>query len=73
MNNISDDETRSEYDLDYAKAKPNRFAERAAFVVTLRDDLATYLQARASAKGLSLGDLVNDMLRREIELIEAVK
>lgn len=73
MNNISDDETRSEYDLDYGKAKPNRFAEPAAFVVTLRDDLATYLQARASAKGLSLGDLFNDMLRREIELIEAVK
>lgn len=73
MNNTLDDATRSEYDLDYAKAKPNRFAEPTAFVVTLRDDLATYLQARASAKGLSLADLVNEMPRREIELIEAVK
>jgi hypothetical protein len=31
-----------------------------------------YLEARAAAKGLPLGEMVNDMLKKDIELIEVV-
>jgi hypothetical protein len=32
-----------------------------------------YLQARADDKGRKLSELVNDLLKREIDLVEAVK
>ena len=32
-----------------------------------------YLAAKADAKGIDLSDLVNDLLKREIEIIEAVR
>jgi hypothetical protein len=32
-----------------------------------------YLTERAKAKGVDVGDLVNDLLKRDIELIEAAK
>ena len=35
--------------------------------------MGQYLQARAEAKGLEVSHLVNDLLRREIEIIESVK
>jgi hypothetical protein len=41
--------------------------------VDLDDEVGEYLQARAEAKGLEVGRLVNDLLRREIEIIESVK
>ncbi|MGA7978921.1 MAG: hypothetical protein WCA32_01685 [Chromatiaceae bacterium] len=62
-----------EYDLDYSKAKPNRFAGQGKGAVTLDDDVLAYLQARADAKGRKLGDLVNELLKREIDLVEALK
>lgn len=62
-----------EYDLDYSRSKPNRFAGQGRVAVTLDDEVLVYLQARAVEKGRSLSDLVNDLLRREIELVETVK
>ena len=73
MTNIQDDDILPEYEFDYGKAQPNRFAERTAIAVALQADIGAYLQARAQAKGLPLGDLVNSMLKRDIELIESVK
>jgi len=35
--------------------------------------LSRYLQERAKSKGIEVNRLVNDMLKREIDLIEAVK
>jgi hypothetical protein len=32
-----------------------------------------YLSERAKAKGINLGRLVNDLLKRDIDLIEAAK
>lgn len=72
MNAIQND-LLPEYDFDYSQARSNRFAGRAAATVALRPDVLTYLEARATAKGLSLGEMVNDMLKKDIELIEAVK
>ena len=72
MNEMQDD-LLPEYDFDYSQARPNRFAGRATVAVALRPDVLTYLEARATAKGLPLGEMVNDMLKKDIELIEAVK
>ena len=41
--------------------------------VYLDEQVERYLAAKADAKGVDLSDLVNDLLKREIEIIEAVK
>ena len=71
--NAMQDDLLPEYDFDYSQARPNRFAGRAAVAVTLRADVLAYLEARSTAKGLPLDEMVNDMLKKDIELIEAVK
>ena len=71
MSSMQDD-LLPEYDFDYSQAKPNRFAGRGAVAVTLRADVLAYLEARAAARGLPLGEMVNDMLKKDIELIEIV-
>ena len=38
----------------------------------LRADVLAYLEVRATAKGLPLGEMINDMLKKDIELIEVV-
>jgi hypothetical protein len=62
-----------EYDFDYAKSMANRFAGQGKAAVTLDDEVFAYLQARADEKGRKLSDLVNDLLKREIDLVESVK
>ena len=71
--NAMQDDLLPEYDFDYSQAQPNRFAGRGAVAVTLRADVLAYLEARAAAKGVPLNEMVNDMLKKDIELIEAVK
>ena len=61
--NETPDDLLPEYDFDYSQAQPNRFAGRGAVAVTLRADVLAYLEARATAKGLPLGEMVNDMLK----------
>ena len=61
--NETPDDLLPEYDFDYSQAQPNRFAGRGAVAVTLRADVRAYLEARATAKGLPLGEMVNDMLK----------
>ena len=39
--------------------------------VYLDEKVQSYLVTKAEAKGIELSDLVNDLLRREIEMIEA--
>ena len=70
--NETPDDLLPEYDFDYSQAQPNRFAGRGAVAVTLRADVLAYLEARATANGLPLGEMVNDMLKKDIELIEVV-
>ena len=62
-----------EYDFEYPKSKPNRFSGQGKAAVTLDDEVFAYLQARADEKGRKLSELVNDLLKREIDLVEAVK
>jgi hypothetical protein len=67
------DDLPPEYDLDYSKSKPNRFAARAENLVELDPQIATWLRVRAADKGVELGALVNELLQRDIDQIEAVK
>jgi hypothetical protein len=62
-----------EYDFDYGKSTADRFAGQGKAAVTLDDEVLAYLQARADEKGCKPSDLVNDLLKREIDLVEAVK
>ncbi|MGH8592387.1 MAG: hypothetical protein ACREX9_16060 [Gammaproteobacteria bacterium] len=39
----------------------------------LEEAVETYLAKKAEAKGIELSDLVNELLKKEIEIIEAVK
>lgn len=41
--------------------------------VYLDHEVQSYLQKRAKSKGVKLTQLVNEMLRQDIQLIEAVK
>jgi hypothetical protein len=63
-------------------ASSDRGGERGKFLrpcatlespVHLDEPVRAYLSKKAAHKGISLNDMVNDLLRREIEIIEAVK
>ncbi len=41
--------------------------------IYLDDEVQNYLQERASSKGVEISQLVNEMLRQGIKLIEVVK
>ena len=61
---------------DFSKGVRGKFYRPDAVFrlpVYLDAKVQTYLAAKAHAKGVELSDLVNDVLKREIEIIEAVK
>lgn len=63
-------------EYDFSKAERGKFYRPGAKLqlpVYLDDEVRTYLQERAKSKGIEVSRLVNDMLKREIDLIEAVK
>lgn len=63
-------------EYDFSNGERGRFFRGAARLdvpVYLDEEVGDYFQARAEAKGLEVGRLVNDLLRREIEIIESVK
>jgi len=63
-------------EYDFSAGERGRFYRPGAKVtlpVYLDQEVLAYLQKQASAKGVDLGTLVNEILRRDIELVEAVK
>lgn len=61
---------------DFSKGTRGKFyREDAVFRLPLYLDekVQDYLAAKAEAKGIELADLVNDMLRKDIELIEMAR
>jgi post-segregation antitoxin (ccd killing protein) len=65
---------KSEY--DFSKAERGKFFRKGTALelpVYLEAGVRDYLTERAKAKGVDVSDLVNDLLRRDIELIEAAK
>jgi hypothetical protein len=70
----ADDEMKNEYDFSTAE-RGKFYRENAELIppVHLEPEVVKYLQARATARGKSLSQLVNDLLKKDIELIESVR
>ncbi|MEP7243258.1 MAG: hypothetical protein ABI885_06180 [Gammaproteobacteria bacterium] len=65
---------KSEY--DFSGAERGKFFRQDAVLelpVYLEAGVRDYLTARAKAKGLEVNELVNELLKRDIELIETAK
>lgn len=63
-------------EYDFSNAERGKFYRPGAQLIPpvhLDPEILDYLSARAEARGTSLSELVNEMLRKDIELIEAVK
>jgi hypothetical protein len=62
--------------IDFSKGVRGKFYHPNATLnipVYLDKEVQAYLAAIAARKGISISDLANDLLKREIQLIEAVK
>jgi hypothetical protein len=60
-------------EIDFSKGQRGRFhrpGNRLSLPVYLDDQVLATLTALANAKGVELSALVNDLLRKDIELIE---
>ena len=61
---------------DFSKAERGKFYRKDAILkipVYLEPEVRLFLSERAKAKGIEVGDLVNDLLKRDIEMIEATE
>lgn len=68
------DPMKDEY--DFSKAERGKFYRKDArpvLPVHLDPDVAAYLSERAAARGMSLSELVNALLRKDIELIDVAE
>ena len=65
---------KSEY--DFSKGVRGKFFQADAELrlpIYLDADVQRYLMERAADKGVPLGEMVNGLLKREIQIIESVK
>lgn len=65
---------REEY--DFSKGERGKFYKPNATMnmpVYLDNDVLDYFSAKAKAKGVELNTMVNDLLKKDIALIEGVK
>ena len=63
-------------EYDFSKGERGKFFRPNAELrlpIYLSPDVQTYLTKRAAEKGIPLGDMVNTLLKQEIQLIESVK
>lgn len=61
---------------DFSKGERGKFFKGDAEVrlpIYLDADVQRYLAERAADKGVPLGEMVNGLLKREIQIIESVK
>ena len=71
---MNSDDMRDEY--DFSKAERGKFHRPNASLVPpihLEPEVLAFLTARAAARGISLNELVNALLKKDIELIEAAE
>lgn len=74
MSADENDGMKDEY--DFAKAERGRFFRPGAVLappVHLDPEVLAFLTERAAARGLSVNELVNALLKKDIELIEAAE
>lgn len=65
---------KSEY--DFSQGERGKFYRPDAqyhLPVYLEEEVLNYLRERALSKGVDLNDFINDILKKDIALIEAVK
>ena len=65
---------KTEY--DFSKGERGKFFKANAELrlpIYLSVDVQTYLAERAVQKGIPLGEMVNSLLKQEIQMIESVK
>ena len=63
-------------EYDFSRSERGKFFRPNAEVrlpIYLNSAVQTYLTERAAEKGVPLGDMVNTLLKQEIEMIESVK
>lgn len=63
-------------EYDFSKGERGKFFRKNTSMnlpVYLDDEVQSYLKERAQSKGVEIAQLVNDMLRQDIKLIETVK
>ncbi len=71
-----DDDDDMPAEIDFSNGVRGKFYQPSATLnlpVYLDADVQAYLSAIATKKGIRLSDLANDLLKREIGIIEAVK
>jgi hypothetical protein len=69
-----DDDMPSE--IDFSKGTRGKFhnaGARLSIPVYLEAKVQDYLTERAKARGMEVGQLVNELLKKDIELIEAAR
>jgi hypothetical protein len=60
-------------EIDFSKGTRGKFFKAGAALhlpVYLDAEVQAYLSARATARGVDVGQLVNELLKKDIELIE---
>jgi hypothetical protein len=70
----TNDDMKAEY--DFSNGLRGRFYRKSAVLVPpvhLEADVLKYLQDRATARGTTLSALVNELLKKDIELFEVVR
>ena len=63
-------------EYDFSKGERGKFFRPGAELrlpIYLDTDVQAYLLERASEKGVPLGEMVNGLLKQEIQMIESVK
>jgi hypothetical protein len=63
-------------EYDFSKGERGRFFRAKAEIrlpIYLSADVQAYLAERAAEKGIPLGEMVNALLKQEIQMIESVK
>jgi hypothetical protein len=63
-------------DYDFTKGERGKFFRPDVDLhvpIYLEADVQNYLAEHAAQKGMSLGEIVNSLLKQEIEIIESVK
>ncbi len=63
-------------EINFSQGKRGQFYQPQTHLnlpVSLEAEVETYLAARAKAKGIDVGQLVNELLKKDIEWIEAAR
>jgi hypothetical protein len=63
-------------EYDFSKGERGKFFRENAKLnlpIYLDEEVQNYLRERAKSKGVEIAQLVNEMLRQDIKLIETVK